>query len=120
MPGETLTRRSRYNDDGWAILKTNDRLIKERAREKFMIVLSDGYPEESHEHAGHEFELHRVVPDLRKAGKVKLIGLGVGRGTGHVAEYYPNSISNIQAPELPELLAELLRSVIEEHQTFIR
>jgi hypothetical protein len=43
-----------------------------------------------------------------------LIGLGIGPGTGHVRDFYPASVADVAAGELPGLLAELLEDVLAD------
>ena len=48
----------------------------------------------------------------------KLIGLGIGPGTDHVERYYPNSVANIGVREMSEKLADIIREVIANYDTF--
>ena len=105
-------------DSGWALEKASQRLAKQKATEKFLITLSDGEPNESSRHPRSEHELHKVVEEILQETDQKLIGLGIGRGTKHVEDYYPSSIANVDAEEMTEKLANLLREVIEHHDDF--
>jgi hypothetical protein len=118
MLQETQTSRAGYNDDGWALGKAAERLLRASASERFLIVISDGQPAPSVTHSGEEFELSKVISRLMIAKKFKLVGLGIGEGTGHVSEYYPNSISDIEIEKLPRSLAELLRTIITDGDKF--
>jgi hypothetical protein len=42
----------------------------------------------------------------------------VGSDTGHVTEYYPNSVANITAEELPKKLAEIIEKAIRHPEEF--
>jgi cobalamin biosynthesis protein CobT len=121
MPNEVeYEARARYNDDGWALTVVSERLNRERNENKFLIVLSDGHPEPSPDHATCEFELSSVINKIRKPGDKILIGLGVGKDTKHVESYYPNSIANISVQELPKKLAEILEQAIRNPEQFFK
>jgi len=49
---------------------------------------------------------------------IRLVGLGVGRGTEHVGEYYPNSIANVKVKEMAEKLADLIKEVVANYDKF--
>ncbi|MCD6149360.1 VWA domain-containing protein [bacterium] len=110
--------RADYNDDGWALQETSKRLAKQRANEKFAIVLSDGLPEESSAHSGPEFDLGRIVNRIMQETDQKLIGLGIGSGTRHVKEFYPNSLADIDVKEMAEKLAGVIKEMIVNYQNF--
>jgi cobalamin biosynthesis protein CobT len=110
--------RARYNDDGWALQETSKRLAKQRATEKFLMVLSDGIPEESPTHSGAEFDLGRMVNKIMQETDQKLIGLGIGGGTKHVEKFYPNSLADIDVKEMAEKLAGIIREMIVNYQNF--
>lgn len=118
MLREVDSERARYNDDGWALKEASARLAREDAEEKFLIALSDGRPEESSAHGGSEFELHRVVKEILEKTDQKLIGLGIGSGTGHVSGYYPNSLADVPVKDMAEKLADLVREVIANYRDF--
>lgn len=108
------TGKAQYNDDGWALRQASERLAMQKESEKFLVVLSDGKPEESPMHPRAKYELSREVRGILENTDQYLIGLGIGLGTGHVSSYYPHSIADIEAKQLPEKLATLLRSVIDQ------
>ncbi|MCL5795651.1 MAG: VWA domain-containing protein, partial [Patescibacteria group bacterium] len=112
------TGKANWNDDGWALEQASERLNKQRAKEKFLIVLSDGLPEESSMHPRSQFELSKIVDRVLKETNQKLIGIGIGPGTKHVEKYYPNSIANVSTKELSEKLAGLIREVIANYDKF--
>lgn len=118
MPNRVYGSAASYNDDGWAVKKASARLAKERAQEKFLIVLSDGYPAPAYEHEGPEYDLKRVVSEIGQDTDQKLVGLGIGPDTEHVEEYYPNSLANVNTEQMGEELAGLVRDVIENYQTY--
>lgn len=103
---------ARWNDDGWALDQASERLAKQKAKEKFLIVLSDGQPVESTAHRRQQYGLSSVIQRILSETDQKLVGLGVGPNTGHVEGYYPNSVSNVNIEEMSEKLADLVREAI--------
>ena len=112
------TGKAQWNDDGWALEKASERLAHQKADRKFLIVLSDGTPEESSMHPRSKYELGKMIKKVLEETEIKLIGLGVGRGTEHVGEYYPNSIANVKVKEMAEKLAGLIKEVIANYDNF--
>jgi len=108
--------RANYNDDGWVLSEASARLEKIRAKQKFLIVLSDGYPEESPEHSGEEYDLKKVVADISTNTHQKLIGLGIL--TNSVGKYYPNYIENVELEEMIVKLADLIRDIVINYEEY--
>lgn len=118
MLGEVNSSGARYNDDGWALEETSQRLAKQKVDQKFLIVLSDGEPVESPNHSGSQYDLGKVVKKVIKETDQKLIGLGIGSGTGHVSDYYPNSMADVDIEEMAGKLADLIEEVIANYNNF--
>jgi cobalamin biosynthesis protein CobT len=118
MVNEVNSSRAMYNDDGWAVQEASKRLAKQEADQKFLVVLSDGIPEESNAHSGSEYDLGTVVKNILDSKKQKIVGLGLGSGTDHVRRFYPKSIAGIPVEELPEKLAELLKDIVENYDKY--
>lgn len=118
MLKEVRSDRAAYNDDGWALGEASERLEKQKAAEKFLIVLSDGLPEESPQHSGSKYDLHKIIEKIAKETDQKLIGLGIGRGTKYVEEYYPKSFADVPVEEMAGKLADLIREAIENYDKF--
>ncbi|MEY4440918.1 MAG: hypothetical protein RLY49_544 [Candidatus Parcubacteria bacterium] len=117
MLNEVNSDRARYNDDGWALQEASGRLEKQKdVDQRILVVLSDGMPEESGAHGGPEFELSTIVKKVLARHTQRLIGLGIGSGTGHVSRFYPQSIANVSVDQMAESLAELIKDVIEHPQ----
>ncbi len=98
-----------YNDDGPCLLEAAKGLTSQSCQDKFLIVLSDGLP------AGRRStsaDLETAVKSIRDQRRVHLIALGLGEDTEHVADYYPVSLPNIKAQELPDVLPELLEDIM--------
>jgi len=112
------TGRARWNDDGWALAETSERLARQKASEKFIFVLSDGAPEESPMHPRSKYELGAVVKKIMEDSDQRLIGLGIGPGTNHVEQFYPNSVANIGVREMSDKLADVIREAIANYDTF--
>jgi len=109
---------STKTDTGFATTRAVEDLLKQKADNKFLITLTDGIPEPVPEHATAEFELKNVIKKVLAETDVRLIGLGIGRGTEHVGTYYPNSIANVQVEEMEEKLAGLIKDVIANYDKF--
>ena len=112
------TGKARWNDDGWALEQASDRLARQKADQKFLIVMSDGTPEESSMHPRAKYELGKMIKKVLEESDVRLVGLGIGQGTEHVSRYYPNSIANVKVEEMAEKLADLIREVIANYENF--
>lgn len=112
------TGKARWNDDGWALERASERLNRQKAAEKFLIVLSDGRPEESLMHPRATYDLGKMVQRILSETNQKLIGLGIGPGTKHVERYYPNSLADVNIKEMAEKLADLIREVIANYDKF--
>jgi len=113
------TGKARWNDDGWALSQVSERLARQKdVTERFLLVLSDGLPVESPMHPREKYELSSVVRRIIKETNQKIIGLGIGSGTSHVANYYPNSASNIGVEEMAGKLADVIREAIANYDTF--
>lgn len=111
MPLEVQGRRpgghnaQSFNDDGPCLDEAARLLLDRPEPDRVLIVLSDGRPEGRR---SDESDLRRTIRKL--AGEpVHLIGVGVGKGTGHVREFYPESVADVA----PEKLAECLGGLIE-------
>ena len=110
MPSEVSSHGANWNDDGWALEQASKRLNNQREKVKILISLSDGVPEPSTKHA--DWDLAKVISGIMEKMKIKLIGLGIGSGTGHVSSYYPKSIANVSVEEMAEQIANVLKEAI--------
>jgi nitric oxide reductase activation protein len=112
------TGKARWNDDGWALVQSADRLFLQKAMNKILIVLSDGLPAESPMHPAEAYPLGEMVKKVEDETDIKLVGFGLGKGTEHVEDYYSNSMANVKVEELAEKLAELIKQLIENYASF--
>jgi cobalamin biosynthesis protein CobT len=94
-----------HNDDGPCLLTAAKVLRSLQARQRVLVVLSDGAP------AGRrsdEADLLRAVQTLSAAGDIDLIGMGIGEGATHVARFYPRHVVVPAVAQLPEALIRVL------------
>ncbi len=103
-------------DLGWAAHMAAERLKKEKAENKFLITLSDGILQESDKHSRSDFDLGNVVVNVVKDTDIKLIGLGVGRGSRGLADYFPNSLTEVDAKDMAVKLAGLIKDAIVDNE----
>jgi hypothetical protein len=99
-----------YNDDGPCVLEAAERLAAVDAEDRWLLVLSDGHPEGRRSRRADLHAAVRTIGAMRPA--VHVIGLGVGPGTKHVAEYYPRHLSEIPLAELPGKLGAVVRGCV--------
>jgi hypothetical protein len=115
MPGEVQNRnpgghnKAGYNDDGPCLEEASNGISKRRAKDKFLIVLSDGEPCGRRSSSS---DLIKAVEKIEKAGKINLIGLGLGKGTDHVKRFYPISFPNLNIENLGDELSKILEDII--------
>jgi len=107
-----------WNDDGYCLDKAAKRLAEQQAKDRFLIVLSDGEPIPSSAHDGEEWELGSIIDSIKKKKEVRLIGLGLGPETEHVKIFYPNSAVIPNVRDLPRALKELFTDVIQNPDTY--
>ena len=93
---EGVHNQAAWNSDGYCLKKSYQRLRQNVGKNNFLIVLSDGLPVPDAEHSGPEYALDKIVEDIIKEKKVKLIGIGLGPDTEHVNDYYPHGIPNMK------------------------
>jgi len=104
------------NDDGASLLEASKHLTEQIAKNKFLIVLSDGEPamdsgRKSKSQLGRE--LREAVAEITANTNQKIVGLGLNSRA--VAKYYENHKAGITTEEMVETLGELLREVIEKY-----
>lgn len=99
-----------WTDTGRALITISRDLEKEFAKEKFLLVLTDGIPQMMGKDAASE--THRAVADILKKTGQKLIGIGLGPKTEFVRNFFPASIVEEDVSKLSETLAVLLEDMI--------
>ena len=121
MPAEVFNRNpgghnnAKYNDDGPCLEEASKGISKRRAKDKFLIVLSDGEPCGRRSNSS---DLIRAVEKIVKDGKINLIGLGLGRRTDHVKRFYPISFPNISIADLGRELSKIIEDIIINPQKY--
>ena len=102
------------NDDGSCLKKASEHLEEQLAKNKVLFVISDGLPETGDKTRNQlDKELKEAVVEISTNTSQKLVGLGLNSDA--VKKYYPNNISGVDAKEMAETLAGLLREVIEKY-----
>lgn len=99
-------------DIGWGTRIAAERLAREKADHKILITLSDFQLEESPKHPSDRFELGEMVKHAVEESGIRIVGLGVGRGTEDVKRYYPNNLANVDIHAVAENLANVIREAI--------
>ena len=98
---------SRWNDDAIAVEKAAKLLVAKGAATSLLIVISDGEPAGK---ACNRNDLKRVAGEIEAKGEVILYGLGLGKGTDHVKDFYRNHRASL---ELSDFAAEVQRLLVE-------
>lgn len=89
-------------------LKNAGRRMKERAgKDNFIVVLTDGEPDDTE---AVKTAIRNLLLDAETP--IKVVGVGLGKGTGFVRDLFPSAVGNIQATKLPEKLSALLEEMI--------
>ena len=91
------------NDDGPCLLNAYDTLCARPEPTKVLIVISDGRP--AGRHSGPD-DLRAAVARIQQDRRVALSALGLGQGTRHVAEFYPDAHACVPMDALPRVLSE--------------
>ena len=97
--------RAGNNDDGPCLEEFAMLVGAHPARQKFLVVVSDGLP------AGCRSgptDLKTAVKGVVGRGGIHLIGLGLGQGTEHVRDFYPRSIANLAEADFPGSIGKLI------------
>lgn len=99
-----------YNDDGPCLREAAEELLGYPARDRLLIVVSDGLPEGRH---SSEADLHTVIRQLTQPPtQLELIGLGLGPQTQHVREYYPQSVANVPVGRLSDEISLIIERAL--------
>lgn len=97
-----------HNDDGPCLLEAAQYLLAFPAHDHFMIVLSDGHPEGLRSTPS---DLTDAVARVRQSG-IGLVGVGLGPGTRHVAEYYPDHLAEVPLEDLAQQLGGIIGRLV--------
>lgn len=95
------------NDDGPCLRDAAAILRQQPAARRVLLVLSDGFPTEPTPRIG-AVRLHDAVQAVTADRQLTLVGLGLGEGTAHVEEFYPDGMGNIAVSAFPKVLSRTL------------
>lgn len=99
-----------HNDDGPCVRAAAEALAQVDAEDRWLLVLSDGHPEGKRSTREDLHAAVRAIAAMRP--RVHVIGLGVGEGTRHVAEYYPRHAAEIPLAALAGRLGAVVRGCV--------
>ena len=105
-------------DIGWATEVASERLSRQKEENKFLITLSDYQIEESSKHPTDKYELGKITKKVLGKSDTHIIGLKLGGEGGDISTYYPYSISGVNAKEMAEKLADLIKEVVANYDKF--
>lgn len=86
-------------------------LEENKGKDNFLITLTDGQPDSAE-------DLEAVIKKVKEETNQKLIGLGLGRGTGFVEKFYSAAKGNIRVEDLPRFLSQLLEDMIKNPEKY--
>lgn len=113
MPLEVMGRRPggrnrpQDNWDGPVLLEAAAELLEWPARDRVLVVVSDGLPSGP---ADAESALRRAIAQVGR--DVHLVGVGLGEGASHVANFYPDAVARIPLDRFPSAMARLLSRLL--------
>jgi hypothetical protein len=109
---------SDWNDDGYCVQQAATRLAARPAKDRFLVVFSDGLPIPSSAHSGSQWDLGNILKKIEEKKEVRQIGLGLGSGTEHVKKFYRNNAVIPNVRDLPRAMRELFQNIIEHPDTY--
>jgi hypothetical protein len=99
------------NPTALAIEQANKRLSTSTAKNKFILILTDGGED-------RERELTAAVDKTIRETDHNIVGVGLGEYMSAVTRLFPASIAKIPFEDVPDVLASLLRDIIENPQKY--
>jgi hypothetical protein len=97
----------RYNDDGPCVREAAEILLAQPARQRLLLVVSDGRPEGRRSTAG---DLHAAIAEVSR--RLHIVGLGLGKGTSHVTEFYPHAVADIPPEDLARAIGNAVITAV--------
>ncbi len=94
--------RPQMNDDGPCLLAAAERLRVRPEMTRILIIISDGEPSAS---PAAPAALRHAIRRLSLDPRLTLVGIGIGEGTEHVADFYPNALAAVPVDWFPRELA---------------
>ncbi len=98
-----------YNDDGPCLREAAAMLLARPASDRVLIAISDGLPEG---HRSTAVDLTNAVGELSRERSLRLIGVGLGPDTSHVADYYPHALASVPLEEFADEIGRVLEGVL--------
>jgi hypothetical protein len=108
-----------HNNDGYALYNYALKLDKTAPSNKFLIIISDGLPRPAPPYDGDEWSIPNVLERIAKETNVKVIGLGLGKGTDHVELFYRAGKGNIDIAEFPKEFCDILEDIIKNPRKYM-
>ncbi len=100
-------------DIGWATEVAAERLAKQKEKVKIMITLSDFQFEESPQHPSDQYDLREIMQKVLANTDIQPVGLGIGPDEQYIEGVYNQSLVNVDATQMAEKLAGLMKDLIE-------
>lgn len=94
-----------WNDDGPCLEAAARHLCRRPERDRLLIVVSDGVPEGRRSDSA---DLKRAIARVERVRNLELIGVGLGKRTTHVRDFYPRCLAQVPPTEFAEQLARLI------------
>jgi hypothetical protein len=86
-------------------------LLAQPCAQRLMLVVSDGRPAG---HRGNADDLHAAVAEVSR--HLRVVGLGLGAGTGHVKEFYPHAVADIPTSEFARAIGDVVAKALNAKQ----
>jgi len=94
-----------HNDDGPCLTEAAQILLRHPCTERLLVVVSDGRPSGRRSNAD---DLHRAIAEVRRQ-PIRLVGLGLGQGTTHVADFYaPDHVASIPPEDFARRIGDVV------------
>ena len=97
---------------GWAVNESSARLARQIQREKIMLVLTDGRPDLPADSPRRAFDLKNELDKIKNGSRQKVIGGGIGSGTGFVSEYFEDNFVIGNVRDIAAELSNAIRKIV--------
>ncbi len=104
-------------DLGWAVETAASRLQKQTAPNRLLLTFSDGIVAESDKHPRSKHESSQAINKAHKLG-IKLAGLGLGKGSGKIADLFKKELANLNVEEMANKLPDFIKDIIANYDEF--
>jgi hypothetical protein len=115
MPLEVTKRRPGgrnrpiHNWDGPVLLSAADRLMRQSASSRVLLVVSDGLPSGPND---GESALKAAIHKIETATDIALIGVGLGPDTDHVADFFPHHHARLPLEAVPTTIGATIERLL--------